>query len=267
MNDERVLKEMLKAVRTAVGIVRRYTKDGPLQVTEKTAAGDLVSNVDLEVEAAVTKALSRPFPDIPMIGEEGENARGTAPGGHSGTKEEAFYLDPVDGTLNFVHGLPPFAVSLGYWREGKPAAAVVCNPVTGDLFSAVRGGGARRNGKPIHVSRAATLRESLIAAGWPYDRSNRHALYAEKDRVYCVVQELREIGCASLGLCYVACGIFEGFWEWGLKPWDLAAGVLLVEEAGGRVSAPDGGPFRLEGGGAAATNGLIHEEFVRTLRG
>ena len=258
---------MLRAVGTAAGIVRRHAGRGSLQVTEKTAAGDLVSNVDLEVEAVVTAALSRAFPRIPMIGEEAQNPRSTAEGGDTGTREEAFYLDPVDGTLNFVHGLPPFAVSLGYWRGGAPAAAVVCNPVTEDLFSAVRGGGARRNGKPIRVSRAETLRASLIAAGWPYDRSGRHGLYAEIDRVYLASQELRQIGCASLGLCYVACGVFDGFWEWGLKPWDLAAGVLLVEEAGGTVSAPDGGPFRLDGGGAVADNGRIHDELVRTLGG
>jgi myo-inositol-1(or 4)-monophosphatase len=256
--DERLKRTILRAVKEAAHIVRGHCASGPARVSEKSSPGDLVSNVDLEVESAVTAILSREFPRIPLVGEEG---------GEAATRDEAFYLDPVDGTLNFVHGLPPFAVSLGYWREGAPAAAAVCNPVAGDLFAAFRGCGASRNGKPISPSRAATLRASLIATGWPYDRSRRERLYGEMDRVYLASQELRTIGCASLGLCYVACGIFDGYWEWGLQPWDLAAGVLIVSEAGGRVSSLAGGPFRLEDGGAAASNGLIHEELVRTVKG
>ena len=249
-------RTLIRAVRKSAAIVRKHFRSEQLRVNEKTVPGDLVSNVDLEVEAVVTALLAREFPHIPVIGEEGSDAR---------TREEAFYLDPVDGTLNFVHGLTPFAVSLGYWRGGEPAAAAVCNPITGELFSAVRGSGSMRNGTRISPSRAVSLRNALVASGWPYDRSQRERLYREMDRVYLACQELRTIGCASLGMCYVACGVFDGYWEWGLKPWDMAAAVLIVSESGGKVSSLTGGRFRLADGSVAVSNGLIHEELVRTI--
>jgi myo-inositol-1(or 4)-monophosphatase len=187
--------------------------------------------------------------------------------GDAALKKEAFYLDPVDGTLNFVHGLQPFAVSLAYWREGAPHAAVVVNPLSGEVFSALAGHGARRNSRKIAPSAAPRLRDSLVATGWPYERAARALLLQQMERVYMGSQELRTIGCASLGLCYVASGIFDGYWEWGLKPWDTAAGVLVVTESGGRVTSLSGGEFRLDEGGAAASNGLIHEELVRCVEG
>jgi myo-inositol-1(or 4)-monophosphatase len=249
---------ILRAAGEGARIVRRHFSSGRIRVSQKSRPGDVVSNVDLAVEETVMAMLSRQYPGIPVVSEE----RGDA-----GLRPEAFYLDPVDGTLNFVHGLLPFAVSLAYWRDGAPLAAAVVNPISGDVFSAFAGRGARRNGKPIVPSRARRLRDGLVATGWPYERSGRALLLEQMDRVYMESQELRTIGCASLGLCYVACGIFDGYWEWGLKPWDMAAGVLVVTEAGGRVSSPSGGEYRLDEGGAAASNGLIHEELMRAVNG
>jgi myo-inositol-1(or 4)-monophosphatase len=253
-----LMKTILRAAAEGGKIVKRHFRSQDIEVREKSVPGDLVSNVDMEVEERVLGILQKAFPDVAVISEEQ---------GDDAIRAETFYVDAVDGTLNFVHGLSPFAVSIGYWKDGAPFAAAVHDPITGDVFSALRGGGARRNGKPISPSSAGSLRSSLVAAGWPYDRAERAALFSQMDRVYLSSQELRTIGCASLVLCYIAAGIFDGYWEWGLKPWDMAAGVLIVTEAGGRVSSLTGSDFRLEEGSIAASNGLIHAELVRTVNG
>lgn len=253
-----LLSTMVRAVRQGGRIVRRNYLSHRLQITEKSSPGDLVSSVDLAVEEQVIRTLARRFPHIPVASEERESPAASA---------EAFHLDPLDGTLNFVHGLTPFAVSLGYWRDGAPVAAAVLDPLSGELFTALRGQGARRNGRPIAVSAVGELRRALVAGGWPYERVQRSRLLAEMERVYLSCQELRTIGCASLALCRVAAGVFEAFWEFDLRPWDLAAGVLVVTEAGGRVSSLSGGAFRLEEGEVAATNGRIHDELLACLKG
>jgi myo-inositol-1(or 4)-monophosphatase len=247
---------MVRAVR-AGGRVARRNFGWSLEVREKSSPGDLVSSVDLEVERRVIGILSRAFPGTPVISEEKENPAAEA---------EAFYLDPLDGTLNFLHGLAPFAVSLAFWRDGQPVAAAVLDPQVGELFTALRGRGARRNGRAIAPSGVDSLRRALVAAGWPYERAERARLFAQMDSVYLAAQELRSIGCASLALCRVAAGELDAYWEWGLSPWDLAAGVLLITEAGGRVSSLDGGPFQLEKGEVAASNGRIHDELLERLR-
>jgi myo-inositol-1(or 4)-monophosphatase len=256
--DRRMVDTISAAARLGGRIALKHFGSPGLRVTGKGDPGDLVSNADLEIEEAVARVLARGFPGVPVVGEEG---------GGAAVRDEAFYVDPIDGTLNFVHGLLPFAVSIGYWRGGAPVAGAVYDPVSGDLFTARQGAGAWLNGRPIRVSGAARLRDSLVAGGWPYAREERARLLSQMERVYMGAQELRTIGCASLGLCRVACGVFDAYWEWGLKPWDLAAGVLLVSEAGGRVSALDGGAFRLEEGNAAASNGLVHDELVRAVTG
>lgn len=249
---------MVQAARRAGSIVKRHYSSKAFEVRKKTAQGDLVSSADLEAEREILSILRREFPKASMVAEESGGSH------QSGT---AFYIDPVDGTLNFVHGIPFFAVSIGCWVDGVPDAGVVLNPLTGDLFTAVRGTGAQKNGKPIAVSTAATLADSLIATGWPYDRTHRAKLFSEMDRLYMGSQELRALGCASLGFCLVAAGGFDGYWEWDLKPWDMAAGALIVTEAGGTVSSLSGGPFDLSSGRVAASNGLIHAELVRAVGG
>jgi len=254
--ENQLLRAMVRSVREGGRVVRRHFLSHRIQIQEKSSPGDLVSSVDLEVEERVIGILAREFPRIAVVSEEREDP---------GVKTEAFYLDPLDGTLNFIHGLLPFAISLGYWRDGAPIAAVVHNPLSREVFTALRGQGARRNGKSIASSSVGELRNSLVAAGWPYARAERSRLLAQMDRVYLASQELRTIGCASLALCQVAAGVFDGYWEWGLKPWDLAAGVLIVSEAGGRVSSLTGGGFRLENGDIVASNGRIHGELIERV--
>jgi myo-inositol-1(or 4)-monophosphatase len=248
---------MVRAVHSGGRVVLRSFASGRLEFHEKTSPADLVTNVDLEVERRVIGILTRDFPGISVVSEEKDNP---------GMPAEAFYLDPLDGTLNFLHGLAPFAVSLAFWRDGEPLAAAVHDPLSGELFTALRGGGAQRNGKPIAPSGVGELRHALVASGWPYERVGRARLLAQMDRVYQGAQELRMIGCASLALCHVAQGALDAYWEWGLSPWDLAAGVLVVTEAGGRVSSLGGGPFLLSNGEVAASNGRVHSELLSRLQ-
>jgi len=256
--ENRLLAVMVRAVRAGGRIVRRHFASSGLEVRKKSVPGDLVSNVDLEVERRVIAMLARAFPGSPVVSEEKENPAEPA---------EAFYLDPLDGTLNFLHGMGPFAVSLAFWREGQPVAAAVHDPLSGELFTALRGRGARRNGRTLAPSAVGSLRQALVGAGWPYDRAQRARLLAQMDRLYLAAQELRTIGCASLALCRVASGALDAYWECGLHSWDMTAGVLLVREAGGRVSSLSGGPFLLNAGEAAASNGRIHDELLERIRG
>jgi myo-inositol-1(or 4)-monophosphatase len=254
----RYLAHMLRAARRAGSIVRRHYLSASLEVRKKTAQGDLVSSADLEAEREILSMLRRAFPGASMVAEES---------GGSHESGAAFYVDPVDGTLNFVHGVPFFAVSIGCWIDGVAAAGVVLNPLNGDLYTATRGAGARKNGKLIGVSSAPLLADSLVATGWPYDRTHRARLFSEMNRVYMESQELRSFGCASLGFCLVAEGAFDGYWEWDLKPWDMAAGALIVTEAGGTVTSLSGGQFDLSSGKVAVSNGRIHAELVRAVGG
>jgi len=237
-------------------IIRRYFLARGVEVREKTSPADLVTNVDLLVQERVTAIFRKGLPGATVISEESEAAP---------LSKEMVYVDPIDGTLNFVHGFPQCAISLGYWRDGIPLAGVVYNPVTGDLFAAQRGRGATRNGKAIAVSATRGLGNSLLSTGWPYEREGRERLFSAMEKGYIAAQEIRTLGSASLALCYVASGALDGYWEWDLAPWDTAAGVLIVSEAGGRVSNLKGGAFRLDRGGLVASNGRIHSELVRKV--
>ncbi len=248
---------MEHAARKAGAIARRHYLSESLEVRKKSAPGDLVSTADLEAEEAILAILRRAFPGASMVAEESGGFRDT------GT---AFYVDPLDGTLNFLHGVPFFAVSIGCWIDGAPVAGVVLNPVTADAYTAVRGAGARKNGKSIAVSTAPALKDSLVATGWPYDRGSRTRLSSEMDRLYQGSQNLRAFGCASLAFCFVAEGAFDGYWERDLQPWDMAAGALILREAGGIVTSLSGSGFDLGSGNIAASNGRIHTELISLLK-
>jgi myo-inositol-1(or 4)-monophosphatase len=194
-------------------------------------------------------------------------------------REFRWYVDPLDGTTNFAHGVPQFCVSLGLEQrqvqrpvqgatvaapdqDGTMVAAVIYDPMRDELFTAERGRGARLNGKPMHVSRTAELAESLVATGFPsrkrHDSPNIHFYHEFTLRSHGV----RRAGSAALDLAYVACGRLEAFWEFNLNPWDTAAGILLVEEAGGRLSDFAGGSFQLNSREVLASNSLIHDELI-----
>ena len=240
------------AAREAGGIISA-AMDRPKNISYKGEV-DLVTETDKKSEAAILARLRREFPNHAIIAEEGG---ASGPGASS---EYQWHVDPLDGTTNFAHGYPVFAVSLGLLRHGEPLVAAIYNPVNRDLFTAIRGQGAHRNGNPIHVSAVEALSRSLLATGFPSHKRvqnpNIHYYWEFTLRSHGV----RRAGAAALDLCSDACGQFEGFWEFGLKSWDTAAGILLVREAGGTVTNFSGEPFRPGGFECLASNGLIHAE-------
>jgi len=217
---------------------------------------DLVTQADRRSEQAIVTRLSKHFPEHSIAAEEGT--------GHVRSSEFRWHVDPLDGTTNFAHKYPCFAVSIALAENGNVLAGVVYNPIHDELFAAARGEGATLNGKKISVSKVATLSTSLLCTGFPVHKRranpNIHYYYDFTMRSHGV----RRDGSAALDLACVAAGRFAGFWEFGLKPWDTGAGVLLVHEAGGTVSDFDGQPYQLGGPVILATNSLIHEEMRET---
>ncbi len=222
---------------------------------------DLVTEADRASEALITTRLRAALPDHGVFGEEGTRSDlGSA---------YRWYVDPLDGTTNFAHGFPAFCVVLGCEhrpahlapdQDGEMVAGVVYDPLRDELFSATRGGGARRNGEPIRVSRTRRLQESLIATGFPSHKRHRNPNVHFYQEFTLRSHGVRRAGSAALDLAYVAAGRLEGFWEFKLNPWDTSAGSLLVREAGGTITRFDGSPFLLNSDEVFATNGLIHAE-------
>jgi len=221
---------------------------------------DLVTRFDRLSQDMIFRRLSAAFPDHGFLAEEGLSLEGTS--------ELRWIFDPLDGTTNFAHTFPVFCVSIALEKAGSVILGVIYDPTRDELFEAVRGQGARLNGRPVQVSGVAELGKALLATGFPYDvRTSRVNNVREFGDFVVRAQAIRRCGSAALDLCYVACGRFDGFWELKLKPWDVAAGALIVEEAGGTVSDFDGGPFDSSAERALASNGLIHEEMKAVLRG
>jgi myo-inositol-1(or 4)-monophosphatase len=247
--------------REAGGRLREFFAQGV--ATEYKGDVDVVTVADRTVEKLIRTRLSEAFPEHGIYGEEGTRERMD--------QEFRWYVDPLDGTTNFAHGFPQFCVSLGLEQRGvgsKPdedgtlQAAVIYDPMRDELYTAERGRGAVLNGKPLRVSKTPDLAEALVATGFPsrkrHQSPNVHFYHEFTLRSHGV----RRAGSAALDLAYVAAGRLEAFWEFNLNPWDTAAGVLLVTEAGGRVSGFAGGAFRLESHEVLASNGLIHDELV-----
>jgi len=227
--------------------------------TRKSNALDLVTEADKEAEAAIIKIIRGAFPDHAILAEES--------GASEHKSAHRWIIDPLDGTTNFAHGFPAFCVSIAYEHRGRVQCGVVFDALHKDLFAAQRGEGATLNGKPIHVSKAKTLATSLLATGFAYDRRERRRFYlAFWEDMMTRVEGVRRAGSAALDLASVACGRLDGFWEFGLKPWDVAAGALLVTEAGGTVTNMDGTPLDIAGAQILATNKLIHREMAKVLR-
>ncbi len=216
---------------------------------------DLVTQADRRSEDAVVAHLRREFPEHAIVAEEG--------GGREAKSEVRWYVDPLDGTTNFAHHFPQFAVSIGVEQAGELLAGVVFNPANGELFSAERGQGARLNGQPIHVSRVDRLQTSLLGTGFPTHKRTENPNIHFYWQFTLASHGIRRVGAAALDLCMVACGRLDGFWEFGLKSWDTAAGVLIVREAGGRVTDFEGRSFTPGDRVCLATNGLIHDEMCR----
>ena len=215
---------------------------------------DLVTEADRASERLVVERILSHFPTHSIVAEEGGN--------HAGASEYCWFVDPLDGTTNFAHGFPMFNVSIGLAQAGSMAAGVIFDPLRGEMFAAERGAGAYLNNRRIHVSRAIKLEEALLATGFPSRKRHANINVHFFHQVSMVTHGVRRGGSAALDLAYVACGRLEGFWEFGLNPWDMAAGTLIIEEAGGKVSDMKGGPLDLRGPHVLADNGAIHQQAI-----
>ncbi|OGX27392.1 MAG: hypothetical protein A2879_04550 [Omnitrophica WOR_2 bacterium RIFCSPHIGHO2_01_FULL_49_10] len=238
----------------------KYLKQNSKKIKSIAFKGsiNLVTNVDREVENILIGSLRKEFPDIGFLSEEIGEIR---PG--SGLK---WIIDPIDGTTNFAHGFPFYSISLALEREKKPILGIVYDPVRNELFSAERGRGAHLNGKPIKVSPQKDLKKSLLMTGFSYKLGKSMEANLVHFRNFLIAsQAVRRAGSASLDLCYVACGRLEGFWELDLKPWDTAAGWLIVKEAGGEVTTFSGREYIHYLKEILASNGKIHRQMSKIL--
>lgn len=250
-----ILEVATEAALAAGSVLREYW--GKLaaseDITEKGRAGDLVTAADKASEAVILDLLQRHFPTHAILAEES---------GRLGQNPDSTYLwaiDPLDGTTNYAHQYPVSAVSIGLLVDGVPQLGVIYNPFRDELFRAARGRGATLNRRPIHVSETYTLQRSLLVTGFAYDRrETTDNNYAEFAAFTHLTQGVRRSGAAAIDLADVACGRCDGYWERGLSPWDVVAGIILVEEAGGRVTAYNGSPLDIDSGRVLATNSRLH---------
>ncbi|BCS52185.1 inositol monophosphatase family protein [Geobacter sp. SVR] len=250
------LDAAVEAARMA-GSYQRYRFASPLDVDMK-GDKDLVTEVDRESERLIVSHLLGCFPDHGILAEEGDNLQGRS--------SFRWIIDPVDGTTNYAHGFPWFCSSIALEAEGELVAGVIYNPIYDELFTAVKGSGAFLNGRRLRVSDHAPLKDTLLGTGFPYDcasdpANNFDSFIAFQKKA----RGIRRAGAAALDLASVAAGRLDGYWELKLKPWDVAAGVLMVREAGGCVTTFDGSPFTVDNNRILASNGLIHDEMVALL--
>jgi len=246
------------ALRSAGEVLLRHF--GKITEFDRKSDIDLVTIADREAEQVIKGIISTAFPAHEILAEES--------GLQKGTKEGIRWLvDPVDGTTNFAHGFPVFAVSIAVERDGEIIMGGVFNPYYDEMFLAEKGKGATLNGEKISVSRIGTLRDSLMVSGFPYDRRERVLHYLKAWEIMIGrAQGLLRLGSAALDLCFVASGRVEGFWEESLQPWDTAAGFLILEEAGGKVTDFKGGQYNPYLKQILGTNGLVHDECLQVMK-
>jgi len=221
---------------------------------EYKGEADLVTVADRKSEALIRDRLRQQWPTFDILGEEG----GLLDTG----SDYRWYIDPLDGTTNFAHGFPVFCVSMGLDFKGNRIAGVIYDPTRDELFTAEQGSGAYLNRERIHVSKIANLAECLVATGFPSHKRHKNPNIFFYHQITLHTHGVRRAGSAALDLCYVACGRLDGFWEFNLNPWDTAAGVLMIQEAGGKVSDFRGGPFQLDSRETLASNGLVHQALL-----
>jgi myo-inositol-1(or 4)-monophosphatase len=231
---------------------------GRTHVAERKGAIDLVTEYDRRSEALVLGRIRERFPDHRVLAEES--------GTQGGTSAVRWVIDPLDGTTNFAHNYPFFCVSIGVEVDGRMVAGAIYDPVRDEMFAAADGRGATLNDAPIRVSTVGTLQDALLVTGFPYDVREHPDRHLGPFRAFLTrAQALRRDGSAALNLAYLAMGRFDGFWELWLSPWDLAAGTLIVQEAGGTVTRYDGSPFSIERRELLASNGALHPEMLAVL--
>ena len=216
---------------------------------------DIVTDADIAAEEAILEIITERFPEHSIYSEERPFQEGDTP--------FTWFIDPLDGTTNYSRRFPCFSTSIALAEKGQVIVGVVYNPLLNHLFTAEKGKGACLNGKPIHVSKRAELMKALVALDWVHSQQVRRKMTGIISRLALSVGTLRTMGSASLGFCFVAAGWTDAYFHLGLKPWDLAAGALMVEEAGGKVTRVDGSPWSVEKGGLLASNGLLHSELLK----
>jgi len=227
---------------------------------------DLVTEADVAAEKLIIDRIQSHYPRHAILAEESGDSAGVDSGRLAGTTADwKWIIDPLDGTTNYAHGYPCFCVSIAVEHKGKLELGVIYDPMRDELFSVERGQGAALNGRRISVSHTEDLNRAMLCTGFPYDVRERSEFARHFTSFIMSAQAVRRDGTAALDLAYVACGRFDGFWEEGLRPWDVAAGVLMVEEAGGRVSRYDGSPFEIYTPPIVASNGRLHEAMMRVL--
>lgn len=242
------------------GIIHKKYFNTKLTIKTKDTSFDRVTIADVEAEKKIVEIIRKRFPDHNILGEE-DHYEAT-------TSEYQWVIDPLDGTNNFSHGMPIFAVSIALTKGNEVLAGVVYDPMRDELFSARKGHGAFLNGEKMQVADDRSLQEALLITGFYYDRGQSMIDTLEKIKQFFQrdIIGLRRLGAAALDLCYVACGRASGYWEFTLNPWDFAAGLLIVQEAGGRVTRRDGSGVRIEPSFVVASNGYIHDAMLEVLK-
>ncbi|RMG61348.1 MAG: inositol monophosphatase [Deltaproteobacteria bacterium] len=255
MNDElrELLADAVEVARRAGGVLRKHY--GKRQNIHFKGEIDLVTDVDRESEALIVDFVQSRYRGHSILAEESKPLEGEG--------EYRWIIDPLDGTTNYAHGYPFFCVSVAVEKGGEVVVGVVYDPLREECFTGVKGGGAFLNGEPVRVSRIEKLRRALLATGFPYDIRESQETNIDYFEAYArSAQAIRRDGSAALDLCYLACGRFDGFWELKLKPWDTAAGYLIVLEAGGMVTGLSGEPYSIYDGDVLGSNGLIHAQML-----
>lgn len=252
----RPLSEMIKAAHAAGKILQKYFRK-KISIREKRGAG-LVTEADLQAENTIVKILKKTHPDFGFLTEEAPPEISQSSG--------RWLIDPLDGTTNFVHGFPMFCVSIALEWKNLIVAGVIYHPLLDETYTAVRGQGAFVNHKKIQVSQTTQLKKSLLTTGFTYRKTQwLHTEMEAFERLSGIARAIRRPGSAALDLAYTARGVFDGFWERRLSPWDIAAGSLLVEEAGGKVTDFQGKPFQTHTSEILASNAGLHKELLKTI--
>lgn len=253
-----MLNIAVRAARKAGGIIARFSTEVDTLTISSKSENDFVSEVDHLAEEAIIQTISKSYPDHGFLAEES---------GHRQGNDNEWIIDPLDGTTNFLRGFPQYAVSIALRQRGRLEVAVVYDPFKQEMFTASRGGGAQLNGKRIRVTKRTSMKGALLGTGIPFrDLSNLDAYLAMMRALLPETAGIRRAGSAALDLAYVAAGRLDGFWEYGLKPWDMAAGVLLIQEAGGIVSDFRGGFDFFESGNIVAANPRILKAMLQAIQ-
>lgn len=256
MDLEHIKRVGIAAAYKGGSLLRSYF--GKISKIDKKGAIDLVTEADIESEKVIIHTIQRAFPDHAVLAEES--------GLNKGASECSWIVDPLDGTTNFTHQLNLFSISIAFALKGDTEVGIVLIPLTGELFTTIKGKGAELNGRPIRVSNSPTVSESLLITGFPYNkREFIDPLMIRFAKCLKASQGIRRLGSAAIDLCFVACGRFDGFWEQNLNPWDTAAGELIAREAGAIVTDFSNNPFTIDKNEILATNGKIHKEMLSLL--